>query len=105
VHEGIRGARFSLAECVDYHASRPGGGEAMRPINAQGEFCQTCHEFAAVSIDCFQCHRTVPRQEQSSAGLLPGPSLGSLRFDDLRSEAVAQGRSAQAPAAFAEGGH
>ena len=40
VHEGIRAKKFSL--------------------NAPGQFCQSCHAYASVHIDCFQCHATTP---------------------------------------------
>ncbi len=52
VHEGIRGARFSLKGCIDCHASAATGSVASAP----GDFCVSCHRYAAVSIDCFECH-------------------------------------------------
>ena len=89
VHEGIRGAKYSLVECVDCHASPANGGDVSPPINAPGEFCQGCHAFAAVSIDCFQCHRTVPRDGLSfSRRAPPAVELGSVRLEDLRTGAV-----------------
>ena len=59
VYHGIRGSRHSLAGCIDCHASKSADGEFL-PINAEGQFCQTCHTYAAVKIDCFTCHATVP---------------------------------------------
>ena len=59
VYHGIRGTRHSLAGCIDCHASKSADGEFL-PINAEGQFCQTCHTYAAVKIDCFTCHATVP---------------------------------------------
>ena len=59
VYHGIRGSRHSLAGCIDCHASKSAEGEFL-PINAEGQFCQTCHTYAAVKIDCFTCHATVP---------------------------------------------
>ena len=52
VHKGIRGEKYSLAGCIDCHASTKtnsvlGGNEA---------FCQGCHVYAAVKLDCFECH-------------------------------------------------
>jgi hypothetical protein len=40
-------------------------------INAAGQFCQSCHATAAVSIDCFQCHATRP--EASARSTLQAP--------------------------------
>lgn len=59
MHEGIRAKRFSLKECVACHATNDAGGTPV-PINAPGQFCASCHEYAAVTIDCFQCHATRP---------------------------------------------
>ena len=30
------------------------------PVNAPGQFCESCHTYAAVKMDCFECHATVP---------------------------------------------
>jgi hypothetical protein len=80
VHNGIRGAKHSLAGCVDCHASTDASGTPA-PVNGEGQFCQTCHSYAAVSIDCFQCHRTIPREQAASAahGL---PAVGALELTD-----------------------
>lgn len=59
VRSGIRGARHSLKDCVACHAATGADGQAL-PVNAEGQFCQSCHAFAAVSIDCFSCHATRP---------------------------------------------
>jgi len=60
VHNGIRGARHSLKGCVDCHASRATGSVAAAP----GDFCVSCHAYAAVKIDCFDCHATKPAVER-----------------------------------------
>ena len=80
VHNGIRGAKHSLAGCVDCHATVTNGH--AKPVNEPGEFCAGCHEFAAVNIDCFQCHRTVP-QEQSAAAPHPTTVIGDVEPKDL----------------------
>ena len=30
------------------------------PVNAPGEFCAGCHEYAGASLDCFTCHAAKP---------------------------------------------
>ena len=80
VHNGIRGAKHSLAGCVDCHAAVTNG--QAKPVNEPGEFCAGCHEFAAVSIDCFQCHRTVP-SEQSAVAPQPAPVIGDVELKHL----------------------
>ena len=52
VRGGIRGAKFSLKECIDCHASPRTGSVAKADTN----FCSSCHSYAAVKIDCFECH-------------------------------------------------
>lgn len=59
LREGIRGTKHSLKECISCHVQKGQDG-TMLPVNAEGQFCQTCHTYAAVSVDCFQCHATVP---------------------------------------------
>jgi hypothetical protein len=59
VHAGIRTSRHSLAKCISCHVQKDDSGQFV-PINSKGQFCQICHEFAAVEIDCFECHATVP---------------------------------------------
>jgi hypothetical protein len=59
VRQGIRKTDDALAQCVDCHARQDEAGQPV-PVNAPGEFCAGCHEYTAVSIDCFSCHTTVP---------------------------------------------
>lgn len=60
VHQGIRTEKHSLAECVACHVSKDDKGEYVS-INGEGQFCESCHEFTSVRLDCFECHATVPR--------------------------------------------
>ncbi len=52
VHEGVRGEPASLRACVDCHASAATHSVAEAPT----DFCVSCHSYAAVKIDCFECH-------------------------------------------------
>ena len=52
VHGGIRGARHSLRGCIDCHA----GAQTQAVNKAPTNFYVSCHEYAAVKIDCFECH-------------------------------------------------
>lgn len=70
LRSGIRGAKHSLKECVSCHVSKTADGKPI-PINAEGQFCQSCHAYAAVSIDCFTCHATVPDKAPKTAGATP----------------------------------
>jgi hypothetical protein len=55
VHEGIRTTKHSLAGCVDCHA----GTKTGTVLGTDG-FCQSCHTYAGVRLDCFECHAARP---------------------------------------------
>lgn len=59
VIHGVRTIDGSLAECVVCHANKDTQGGFV-PVNAEDQFCAGCHEFTGVTLDCFQCHSTVP---------------------------------------------
>ncbi|MCK4713539.1 MAG: hypothetical protein KAT26_11745 [Marinosulfonomonas sp.] len=69
---GNRDTEYSLSECVACHAVQ--GPDAL-PISVkeEGHFCRSCHEYAAVKIDCFQCHNSKP-DEGFTALLLQSPA-------------------------------
>ena len=55
VREGVREKTHSLSGCVDCHASAKTGSV----LGAEG-FCQSCHAYAGVQLDCFECHTAKP---------------------------------------------
>lgn len=57
MHEGIRTSRHSLVECINCHVSDT--PDAPR-YSSEEHFCNSCHSYAAVNIDCFQCHADRP---------------------------------------------
>ena len=61
VRQGLREPRFSLKGCVDCHASRETGS-----VLGQDGFCSSCHSYASVKIDCFECHS--PMRQSQAAG-------------------------------------
>ena len=64
MHGGMRGAKYSLKACIECHASQKTGSVAQ----AQTDFCVSCHSYAAVKIDCFECHQPPSRQAVGAAG-------------------------------------
>lgn len=68
VHEGIRTKKLSLKECIDCHAVK---GPDSLPVTAENpkHFCRECHDYAAVKIDCFECHASRP--EAAKAARIP----------------------------------
>jgi hypothetical protein len=72
MHQGIRSSRHSLVECINCHVSD--APDAPR-VSSQDHFCNSCHSYAAVSIDCFQCHADRPakaEQHQTVSAGQPG---------------------------------
>jgi hypothetical protein len=61
MRSGLREPRFSLKNCVDCHASRETGS-----VLGKDGFCSSCHEYAAVSIDCFECHSPQPQKRTAA---------------------------------------
>ncbi len=59
MQDGIRTKRFSLKECVACHAVAGADGKPVGYDNPKN-FCRQCHDYTAVSIDCFECHASKP---------------------------------------------
>lgn len=57
MHQGVRDPRTSLQACVACHASAQTGSVAV----AKTDFCVSCHSYAAVKVDCFECHASKPQ--------------------------------------------
>jgi hypothetical protein len=54
---GIRTGAYSLKACIACHASQSTNSVTASSSN----FCQSCHSYAAVHIDCFECHANQPQ--------------------------------------------
>lgn len=68
VHYGVRTKKHSLTGCVDCHVERNETGQYI-PINDEEQFCQSCHQYASVKIDCFECHATTPDTQGANNGI------------------------------------
>ncbi len=53
VHQGVRGGDEALTRCIECHASRVTGAA----IGSRDAFCQSCHDYVGVKLDCFDCHQ------------------------------------------------
>lgn len=73
MHRGIRTEKYELEECLECHVQRGPDGEYPRFPSPQ-HFCNSCHVFAAVHIDCFGCHNDVPAGEESEKSGSDAPS-------------------------------
>lgn len=59
LREGVRTKTHSLVECIACHVTPDAKGEYPR-VGEDGHFCSSCHNYAAVNIDCFDCHSDLP---------------------------------------------
>lgn len=66
MHEGVRGTQFSLKDCIQCHAVN---GEDGHPVSVSSpkHFCRSCHDYAAVAVDCFECHASTPEEPMKKA--------------------------------------
>lgn len=61
LRQGIRGEKASLRGCIDCHASKTTGS-----VLGEEGFCESCHTYVAVRVDCWQCHQ--PKAGNKHAG-------------------------------------
>jgi hypothetical protein len=78
VYGGIRSTKHSLAGCVNCHVGHDEAGQPV-DIHAEGQFCNKCHEYAAVEMNCFDCHATVPKGELWNQEVA-APGIGSASY-------------------------
>ena len=71
MHQGIRTVKHSLKNCVNCHADPQTGS-----VLGKNGFCESCHNYAAVSMDCFGCH-TDKAEKQAAAA--PGREAAGLK--------------------------
>ncbi len=70
VHLGVRTEQYDLNRCVTCHAVAGSDGKPVSFDSSQ-HFCKSCHSYAAVSIDCFECHASRPEAPGRSAAIQP----------------------------------
>ncbi len=59
MREGVRTKQHSLTECIACHVTPNDKGEYAR-FGDDEHFCSSCHNYAAVNVDCFDCHSDLP---------------------------------------------
>jgi hypothetical protein len=92
MHKGIRTKQYSLAECINCHVS---DAPDAPHVDSEKHFCNSCHTYAGVNIDCFQCHADRPVksrfQPQSKSGAHPeknGAALAAGQPQVLATEGI-----------------
>ena len=75
VHDGLRPADRSLKACIACHAVQGADGKAIT-VSDPKHFCRSCHDYAAVKVDCFECHASRPEAADRKAALPLPPGHG-----------------------------
>ncbi len=52
LRQGVRGEKASLNGCIECHADKSTGS-----VLGKDGFCESCHSYAAVKLDCWDCHQ------------------------------------------------
>jgi len=68
VHLGERGIKVTLNGCIDCHAGKAAGAAAGAAVGKPEAFCEGCHRYAAVKLDCFECHQARPAAAAAAPG-------------------------------------
>jgi len=77
MHQGIRTKDSSLQNCINCHVTNDAAGKPIKVTNPK-HFCAACHAFAAVKLDCFECHRSTPFKAEGSASVTKIPTHSGL---------------------------
>ena len=85
MHQGIRTIQHSLKNCIDCHAN-----PKTNSVIGKDGFCESCHSYAAVSIDCFECHSSAPQKQAGGAK----PVATSLLLEEQILRSSVAGRQA-----------
>ncbi len=59
MYKGIRTKKDSLARCISCHVTKDAKGNYPN-FGEDKYFCSSCHNYAAVKVDCFDCHNSKP---------------------------------------------
>lgn len=86
MQQGDRDIGASLKGCFDCHTTKAASGTVLTYAD-EGHFCRACHDFAAVKVDCFTCHRSTPEgtdEAMTHAAILPGRAISAGDVTQIR---------------------
>ena len=72
---GERGAKVSLNGCIECHAGKTSGSVTGGKLSGQTGFCEACHSYVAVKLDCWDCHQ--PKAGHKATGAMPAEHAGA----------------------------
>ncbi|MEO5336746.1 MAG: Hdr-like menaquinol oxidoreductase cytochrome c subunit [Magnetospirillum sp. WYHS-4] len=67
LYRGIRGTKYSMKTCIECHAVADPNNKVDQSRSVE-HFCYQCHQYAAVWIDCFECHAHKLPDENAQGG-------------------------------------
>jgi len=88
VYHGVRQEGDNIEKCVTCHVVKGADGQPVGFENPK-HFCRDCHNKAAVSIDCFECHNSNPTAAPKTTSIDPRQRLAVNTAD------VAEGSAAR----------
>jgi [DsrC]-trisulfide reductase subunit J len=71
MRQGIRTKKYSLKNCISCHAVKDKNDKYIT-VKDERHFCRSCHDYAAVRIDCFDCHASRPDEKMDKAAKAAG---------------------------------
>lgn len=75
MRDGIRTKKYSLVKCLECHVPT----QEDQPVLADGDhFCKSCHMYAGISPDCFNCHNSRPEKNAAFHPLV-SPAMNATR--------------------------
>ena len=86
LREGIRTQKHSLQGCIDCHASQKTGSV----LGSRENFCQGCHDYVAVKLDCWDCHASKPKA-RGVATAPPEAHFSPIGVDGVSAKPAGQG--------------
>jgi len=87
MHEGVRTTKYALKNCVDCHADAKTGS-----VLGKDGFCESCHVYAAVKLDCFECHSA-----SRDAATITAPSASTVRALSVSQKQVSEPAKGKKP--------
>jgi hypothetical protein len=77
MRKGIRTTQDSLKNCIECHVNPKTNSVA----SSKEDFCMGCHSYAAVKLDCFECHSSKPKAPAGGMHPIVAPEQQSVGKD------------------------
>ena len=81
--KGIRGGKAALSACLTCHMVKDEKTGKPVTVASPKHFCRVCHDYTAVKVDCWSCHKSVPEETGTQAMLKGGAGAKESKFAQL----------------------